>query len=85
MKREITPAMRDMARAAVQAKIDWWEALRALEQATMPPNEPSWDDDVNDAVIGEIDMLAQADNSTAQFISDDDIDHLLLVAMGEEP
>lgn len=49
--------LRALARKAVAAKIVYWDALRAFKLATAKPGN-DWDDDVNDAVLEEIDSLA---------------------------
>ncbi len=52
-----------LLRATVQAKIAYWDALRALEIAIAPDGEFS--DVANNAVIDQIDMLAAGSSDVA--------------------
>lgn len=63
-----------LARAAVVAKVAYWDALRTFELDTTSDGE--WADKTNDAVIEAVDNLAGCAGDTAddpEYVSDDDI------------
>lgn len=69
---------RRLARAAIVAKMRYWEALRAFELETTSGEEGEWPDRINDDVISRIDDFAIAD---ADQINTDMLDDLIEVAL----
>ena len=74
-----------LARAAIVARVAFWDALGAFEKATTDNGE--WPDRINDAVITTIDNIAACAGETAadpEYVTDADLSLQLSTMIGQK-
>lgn len=77
-----TPVLIALARAAVAAKMAYWDALRAFERASCDPKEGTWLDHTDRVVTEELDSLAVG-RDTMELVEDEDLTSLVELALAD--
>lgn len=78
----MTTEAQRLAREVLTAKVAFWQALRALEKATVRQGESDWTDRTSDAVEERVSFIAASVDIDQ--LSDDELQELVDVACADQ-
>jgi hypothetical protein len=82
MGARMTTESQRLAREVLAAKVAFWDALRALEMATVREGETEWTDRTSDAVEERVSFIAASGD--AEQLSDEELQELVDVASADQ-